>query len=330
MQSADRSGGHSASANGTHRRVVRSPAMNVDDCIIVGAGPAGLTAAIYLARYHLAIRMFDCGTSRASWIPTSHNHAGFPDGINGNELLERMRDQAARYGALREPRRVTDLRRDGDHFIVRCDDEDFRARTVLLATGVVNNRPEGMDDQFHAEALGRGLLRYCPVCDGYEVTDKRVAVIGTADHGTAEAQFIRTYTADLTLVSPHGDHDLSAQCSQALDEAGIARVAGPCSGYAIENGRIAFDTGAGRMAFDSIYPALGSLVRSELAVSCGAEVSEQDCVLVDDHLETSVPGLFAAGDVVIGLDQISHAMGQAGVAATTIRNHLARERPLRR
>jgi len=84
------------------------------------------------------------------------------------------------------------------------------------------------------------------------------------------------------------------------------------------------------MAFDSIYPALGSLVRSELAVSCGAEVSEQDCVLVDDHLETSVPGLFAAGDVVIGLDQISHAMGQAGVAATTIRNHLARERPLRR
>ena len=70
--------------------------MNVDDCIIVGAGPAGLTAAIYLARYHLAIRMFDCGTSRASWIPTSHNHAGFPDGINGNELLERMRDQAAR------------------------------------------------------------------------------------------------------------------------------------------------------------------------------------------------------------------------------------------
>ena len=64
--------------------------MNVDDCIIVGAGPAGLTAAIYLARYHLSIRMFDCGTSRASWIPTSHNHAGFPDGINGNELLDRI------------------------------------------------------------------------------------------------------------------------------------------------------------------------------------------------------------------------------------------------
>ena len=302
----------------------------IDDCIIVGAGPAGLTAAIYLARYHLDIRLFDCGTSRASWIPTSHNHAGFPDGINGEELLERMREQAAKYGALREPKRVTDLRKDGDCFIVSCDDEVFEARTVLLATGVVNNRPEGIDDQLHDEAMSRGLIRYCPVCDGYEVTDKRVAVIGTGDHGTAEAQFIRGFTADLTLVSPNGDHDLSEDCSRALDDAGIARVAGPCGSFAIEGDRIAFDTADGRMSFDSLYPALGSLVRSGLARSCGAEVGENDCIKVDDHLETSVPGLFAAGDVVIGLDQISHAMGQAGVAATTIRNHLAEARPLRR
>lgn len=305
-------------------------ASTVDDCIIVGAGPAGLTAAIYLARYYLDIRLFDCGTSRASWIPMSHNHAGFPDGINGEELLGRMREQAAKYGALREPKRVTSLRKDGDCFIVSCDDEVFEARTVLLATGVVNNRPEGIDDQLHDEAMSRGLIRYCPVCDGYEVTDKRVAVIGTGDHGTAEAQFIRGFTADLTLVSPNGDHDLSDGCSRALDEAGIRRIAGPCGGFAIEGDRIAFDTAQGRMAFDSLYPALGSVVRSGLAKSCGAEVGEDDCIKVDDHLETSVPGLFAAGDVVIGLDQISHAMGQAGVAATTIRNHLAEVRPLRR
>ncbi|MEZ5682192.1 MAG: NAD(P)/FAD-dependent oxidoreductase [Erythrobacter sp.] len=302
----------------------------IDDCIIVGAGPAGLTAAIYLARYHLSIRLFDCGTSRASWIPKSHNHAGFPDGINGNELLEKMREQAARYGALREPKRVTDLKKEGECFVVTCGDETYRARTVLLATGVVNNRPEGIDDQLHDEAMSRGLIRYCPVCDGYEVTDKRVAVIGTGDHGTAEAQFIRGYTADLTLVSPQGDHDLTEQCSNALDKAGIARVAGPCGGFAIEGDKIGFDTAEGRMRFDSIYPALGSVVRSGLAVSCGADVSEDDCIKVDDHLETNVPGLFAAGDVVIGLDQISHAMGQAGVAATTIRNHLAEKRPLRR
>ena len=93
------------SANGTQSHDMRIPCMDIDDCIIVGAGPAGLTAAIYLARYYLTIRMFDCGTSRASWIPTSHNHAGFPEGVNGEELLERMRKQAAKYGALREPKR---------------------------------------------------------------------------------------------------------------------------------------------------------------------------------------------------------------------------------
>lgn len=305
-------------------------ASDVDDCIIVGAGPAGLTAAIYLARYYLKIRLFDCGTSRASWIPTSHNHAGFPDGINGNELLARMRDQAAKYGATIEPKRVTDLVKVGQTFIVTCGKEEHRARSVLLATGVVNNRPEGVDDQLHDEALARGLLRYCPVCDGYEVTDKRVAVIGTGDHGAAEAQFIRTYTADVTLISPSADHELDEVCTGELDEAGIERVAGPCGGYAIENGQFALDTAEGRMAFDSVYPALGSVVRSGLAEKVGAKLSAEGCIVTDDHLETSVPGLFAAGDVVKGLDQISHAMGQAGVAATTIRNHLAAERPLRR
>ena len=302
----------------------------IDDCIIVGAGPAGLTAAIYLARFHLAIRMFDCGTSRASWIPTSHNHAGFPDGIHGEDLLDRMREQAAKHGALREPKRVTDLAKDTDCFIVSCDDEEYRARTVLLATGVVNNRPQGIDDQLHREALARGLLRYCPVCDGYEVTDKRVGVIGTSDHGTAEAQFLRGYTTDLTLISPHGDHDLSDACSSALEDAGIVRVAGPCGAFEIRGDKLAVETAQGWLEFDSVYPALGSVVRSGLARSCGADVSEGDCILVGDHMETSVPGLFAAGDVVLGLDQISHAMGQAGVAATTIRNHLADQKPIRR
>lgn len=301
-----------------------------DDCIIIGAGPAGLTAAIYLTRYHLSIRMFDSGESRASWIPTSHNHAGFPEGINGKELLNRMYKQAHQYGAVREEKRVVHLAKTGDCFTVGSDSGTYTARSVLLATGVVNRRPDSLPDDVHDAALAAGMLRYCPVCDGYEVTDKRVAVIGTGDHGTAEALFLRGYTADLTLVSPHGDHDLDDACSAKLEEAGIARVAGPCGEWSIEGRQLAFETADGRMAFDSVYPALGSHVRSELAEMAGANTSDEGCILTDDHLETNVPGLFAAGDVVIGLDQISHAMGQAGVAATTIRNHLAQERPLRR
>lgn len=301
----------------------------MDDCIIIGAGPAGLTAAIYLARFHLSIRLFDCGSSRAALIPCTHNHAGYPEGISGEDLLARMLAQAYKYGAVREQAEVTGLRATDEGFAVRIGEREVAARSVLLATGVVNHRP-AMPDDLHAEALRRGLLRYCPICDGYEVTDKRVGVIGTGDHGMREAIFLRGYTADVTLIAPEGAHGLDAACVAALDEAGIARVDGPCGGYAIEGETLALDTAAGRMAFDSVYPALGSRIRSQLAVMAGARAAEDGCLEVDDHQRTSIPGLFAAGDVVKGLDQISHAMGEGGVAATTIRNMLAEQRPIRR
>ncbi|WP_425475254.1 NAD(P)/FAD-dependent oxidoreductase [Sphingomonas silueang] len=300
------------------------------DCIIIGAGPAGLTAAIYLARFHLSVRLFDCGSSRAAMIPRTHNHAGFPGGISGPDLLARMHEQARLYGATCEPSTVTAIERDGEGFVVRTDRGTTPGRTVLLATGVVNHRPRKLDDATHDAALARGLLRYCPICDGYEVTDKRVGVIGTSDHGMREALFLRGYTADVTLIAPDSDHDLDDACRAALDDAGVVRVDGPCGDYRIDGDRFVVRTADGELAFDSVYPALGSRIRSDLAVAAGAAASADGCLEVDDHQRTTVPGLFAAGDVVKGLDQISHAMGEAGVAATTIRNLLAERRPLRR
>jgi len=301
----------------------------MDDCIIIGAGPAGLTAAIYLARFHLSIRLFDSGSSRAAMIPCTHNHAGYPEGIAGRDLLGLMLAQAEKYGARREEKKVTAIEPDGEAFTVVTDHGRYRARTVLLATGVVNHRPNILPE-VHDPALERGLFRYCPICDGYEVTDKRVGVIGTGDHGMREALFLRGYTRDVTLISPEAEHLLDDACAAKLDEAGIARVQGPCGGWAIEGDQLALDTARGRMAFDSVYPALGSRIRSRLAVAAGAKASEEGCLEVDDHQRTSVPGLFAAGDVVKGLDQISHAMGEAGVAATTIRNLLSERQPIRR
>ncbi|WP_315764167.1 NAD(P)/FAD-dependent oxidoreductase [Sphingomonas sp. Y38-1Y] len=301
----------------------------MEDTIIVGAGPAGLTAAIYLARFHLRVRVFDCGSSRAALIPRTHNHAGYPGGIAGTELLRRMRDQAAEFGVEVEPCRVTAIEPLDQRFRVACEDREWQARTVLLASGVVNRRPEEMDDDLHDEALQRGLLRYCPICDGYEVTDRRVGVIGTGDHGMREALFLRSYTRDVTLIAPAA-HDLDETCRRKLDDAGIARVEGPCGDYAIAGDQLRVQTAKGSLRFDSVYPALGSIIRSDLAIAAGANATDEGCLEVDSHMRTSVPGLFAAGDVVLGLDQISNAMGQAGVAATTIRNALSEATPLRR
>jgi|SRR3954471_3848831 len=300
------------------------------DCLIVGGGPAGLTAAIYLARFHLSIRVIDAGNSRASWIPCTRNHAGFPEGISGAELIERMKAQACKYGASVETERVTRLERADGGFRAAWGSGEATARTVLLATGTRNRKPP-MDEALHDEALARGLIRYCPICDGYEVTDKKLGVIGSGIHGVAEALFLRSYSADVTLIAPDRAHDVAAEDQRALAAIGIHTVDGPCHAVAALDAAIVVETPNGHHTFDCVYPALGSDVRTELACQLGAALSEETgCILVDAHQRTSVPGAYAAGDVVIGLDQISHAMGEGGVAATTIRNDLAKERPLLR
>ena len=299
------------------------------DCLIVGGGPAGLTAAIYLARFHLDILVVDGGKSRAGWIPCTRNHAGFPDGINGKELLQRMRDQACKYGAKIETEYVTKLERDDKSglFTATWGSGCRTARTVLLATGVTNRRPP-MDEELHDNALARGLIRYCPICDGYEVTDKKVGVIGSDSHGVAEAVFIRSYTADITLIAPDKAMRLKPDDQKKLKDAGIDCVDGPAQAVAFSSEFIVVDTAEGHHTFDSVYPALGSDTHTQLGEMVGAKLAPDGCFLCDEHQRTSAPGLYAAGDVVHGLDQISHAMGEGGVAATTVRNDLARQRPL--
>lgn len=306
-------------------------ANEVLDCLIVGGGPAGLTAAIYLARFHLSVVVCDAGESRAGLIPLTRNHAGFPEGISGLELLDRMRRQATSYGATLIEEEVVTLSRNSDAALMIgvAGSTVLRARTVLIATGVVNRPPDMIDGPTHALALQRGLLRYCPICDGYEMTDKRVAVMGTGERGCGEALFLRSYTADLTLVAPGRRHDLSPEQREALAAGGI-RLAEDCRSIRLADSRIELGLSGSTLRFDSLYPALGSDIRSELAGQLGAARSDEGCLTVDAHQRTSVAGLYAAGDVVLGLDQISHAMGEGGVAATTIRNDLARHTPLRR
>jgi thioredoxin reductase (NADPH) len=300
------------------------------DCLVIGGGPAGLTAAIYLARFHLKLQVVDAGGSRASLIPCTRNHAGFPDGISGAELIERMTTQAQKYGASIACGRVSRLDRVDGGFEAEWGEGSVRARTVLIATGVTNRKPP-MDEELHDEALARGLIRYCPICDGYEVTDKNIGVIGSGGHGVAEALFLRSFTPNIVLIAPDKALDVSAEDQKRLDSAGIRTVDGPCQAVAVHGDCIVVDTAEGHYTFDSVYPALGSDVHVELAGQVGAHLSDDTgCILVDSHQRTSIEGLYAAGDVVLGLDQISHAMGEGGVAATTIRNDLAAERPLRR
>src|SRR5690606_32642995 len=129
------------------------------DCLVIGGGPAGLTAAIYLARYKRRFLVVDAGESRCSLIPTSHNHSGFPDGINGFELLDRMAAQARKYGAAIDKGRVNQVHRAPDGtFVAIVGSHEARAKTVLLATGVIDIEPDLPDVE---NAVRRGLMRHC-------------------------------------------------------------------------------------------------------------------------------------------------------------------------
>ena len=293
------------------------------DCVIIGGGPAGLTAAIYLARFHRQVVVVDERKSRASWIPRSHNHPGFPDGIGGDELLDRMREQAERYGAAIYYEQATALQRDGDTFRVSTADRVLEARTVLLATGVVNRSP-AIDPETHRQALVSGKLRYCPICDGFEATGSRIAVIGGDEHGVAEALFLRTYSEDITLVA-NETAELDDNDRRALDKAGVTLAAAPVASIDFGSGdevSITLEKGAGTIVVDTVYPALGSDINTELAVAVGVALSDCRCIAVDDDQLTNITGCYAAGDVVAGLDQISVATGHGAKAATAIHNAL--------
>ena len=194
------------------------------DILIVGAGPAGLTAATYLARFRRRVLVADGGAPRACWIPVSHNMPGFPQGITGDAILGRMTEQAQEYGAVIETGRVESLTRDGDGFVVRLNGRELRIRAVLLATGVTDHHPDlpGVE-----RAIERSLVRICPICDGYEAIDKAVAVIGDDDKGMREAAFLRTYSDRVTLI-----HTGPAKALTGRDEMarmGIELICAPCS-----------------------------------------------------------------------------------------------------
>lgn len=293
------------------------------DCVVIGAGPAGLTAAIYLARFRRRFVVIESGGSRAAWIPRSHNHPGFPDGVNGKVLLSRMRKQAEKYGAHIRSGRVDRLAPLKSGFRVEAEGRTLHSKTVILATGVIDNAPEipGLE-----RGVEKGLVRICPICDGYEVIGQSVGVIGTDDHCAREAIFIRTWSDDVTFIHV-GKHPLPKPLAADLEKAGVGVIDSAIQAVQIRKRRItAFDFGeAEKRSFDVVYSALGVTPRAQLAVQAGAKLDDSGRLVVDDHQQTSVPGLYAAGDVVRGLNQISTAEGEGAIAATDVHNRLERD-----
>lgn len=298
-----------------------SPLPAAYDVVVIGAGPAGLTMATYLGRFRRRVLVLDGGPSRASWIPESHNTPGFPHGVGGDALLARLREQAHLAGAEIRTGVATLISQSTDGFRISIDapggdDEVMFGQFVVMATGVVDRKPDlpGID-----AGIRRGLVRVCPICDAYEAIDQRIAVLGDGDLGAREAQFLRTYSDEVTLLQTDGP--LKASSEAALAAAGIEVISARIDDLHIDE-TIRLTSSTDERRFDCLYLALGCEMQSRLAVRCGAEHDAENNLIVDADQQTSIQGLYAVGDVVRGLNQIAVATGEAAIAAANIHKRL--------
>jgi thioredoxin reductase (NADPH) len=195
------------------------------------------------------------------------------------------------------------------------------ASRVILATGLLDRCPPipGLKG-----VIAGGLVRYCPICDGYEASNRRIAVLGNASEACGKALFLRTYSASVTFLTLDGKPADAASCRE-LAGAGIGMPEAKVVSIEHDAAEIHIRLSDGTiLSFDTLYPVLGCDVRSDLGVALGARRTDIGCLVVDAHQQTTIPGLYAVGDVVSDLHQIAVGTGHAAVAATHIHNSLPR------
>lgn len=291
-----------------------SPSVEV---LVVGGGPAGLTAATYLRRFHRDCLVLDGGDSRARRIPESHNCPGFPDGVSGQDLLRRMKAHALDAGVRIDRAMVDAVIREGDGFRVAAGERVWHARAVVLATGVSDVLPEV---DWAEQAIACGAIRLCAICDAFEASDQRIGVYGPREAVASHARFLRAYSAHLALIPVDDPFDADFPPPYLED---TVRVLAPGGALAFDGERCRYRAPDGsETVLDTLYPFLGARVAHPLVVSANAWPSEPGETVVDANQMTRVPGLYAIGDMVSGLNQISVAVGQAAIAATHLHGQL--------
>jgi thioredoxin reductase (NADPH) len=295
------------------------------DVLIVGGGMAGLSAAIYLGRAMRDAAIIDQGNSMARWEPHVQNYLGFPEGIEGAELLERARKQARRYEVKLVQDEVREVKRDtaNKKFLVQGQKGRYSSRRLLLATGIHHIPP---DIPGVVECLGHSLF-FCKDCDGYRVQGKRIAIYGANNETVC-------YALSMVLLSPmvavlanaHPIH-WDAQHAQWLAEYEIPVYPQRIIRFDQRDRQIESVTFEDRTCIEveGLFTTRGDIYYNQLAKSLGARISSAGEIIVDADQQTSVEGLYAAGCVTPANCQMIIAAGQGATAAQAINRALLEE-----
>ena len=302
----------------------------VRDVIMIGAGPSALSAAVYTTREDIDTVIYEKGVigGLAAITDQVDNYPGFPDGVPGLTLAERFEKQAERFGAHIELGDVSAIRDEGDTKVVVVDGDEVRARAVLIATGSDYVKVGVPGEKEH---YGRGV-HYCATCDGAFYRDKKLVTIGGGNSGVQETIFLTRFAShiDLLVRSTIKASEVLQRDLQKYIDSGKVTVHlqttteeilskdGKVTGVrATKDGQeVTFDT-------DGVFVFVGLKPNTQFLGGSGVEVDERGLIKTDEHFETSVPGIFASGDVRSGATlQIASAVGEGAAAALSIREYL--------
>ena len=298
------------------------------DALVIGGGPAGLSAAIYLGRACRRVAVFDCGRpGRSDWAQVNHNFLGFPEGISIVELCDRGRAQAERFGATFFEAEVHGLARADGGFVATAPGRSIHGRAVVLATGVQDRWPVFPG---YEAFIGRSM-HWCIVCDGYEMCNQRVVIAGHDEEAAELAVQMLGFAGQVMLVTNSDVHKIPDELIEELSCCGIPFIQDRIAGArAKETGT--FETlllaSGEELAVDHLFSAQGAVPNSGLATGLGVALTEDGYITVDTEAKTSVPGVYAAGDVTrLFSHQVLTAAHEGATAACALDFFLYKQYP---
>jgi len=265
------------------------------DCVIVGAGPAGLSAAVYMGRFRRRTVVLDCGDGRWSYGQLNQNYLGFPDGVSARKLHDLGRRQAENFGVHFREGEVQSIERTDPNFRLGSTFGPIEARSVIWAAGVRDHWPSfpGAHD-----LVGHHLF-WCIVCDGWRTLGKSLLVLGNDRKAAGTTLQFLTYTQDITLLVDPNDYKIDRRARRKLESRGIRVIAdgirklhpraGSCGSVELGGGE--------HLDPDIIFSLYGSSPRTELLRDLGVELASNGHVRIDDKNRTNLERFYAAGDV---------------------------------
>ncbi len=291
------------------------------DVVIIGAGPAGLSAGIYAIRAGLSAIIVDKGNAGglAEEAPFVENYLGF-EGIKGEELAKLFKEHAMKYVEISERNEVRDIVREGDRFLVKAEKGEYRAKAIIFATGTTHRK---LNVPGENELFGKGVS-YCVTCDGYFFRGKKVAVIGGGNSGAIAAIYLKDIGVEPVVIEYMPRYMCEKAYVDIINEKGIEYITNAMVTEIKGSDKVEAvvykdrDTGETKeIKVDGVFIYVGLIPMSDLAKKIGVETDKRGYIKVSPKMRTNVPMVYAAGDVTGVAGQIIIAAGQGAMAALT-------------